>query len=200
MLTPKEIRNNYRNFDNWKIKELGRDAGTLRKDIIPILNEEIIRRNLGEDLLIWVGLESNILVGLERENLIRTIRNEKCTECLAQGHLGGYEFTTIVSYFIGFDIKTERLIICKSCANAKRRDSITKTLLLGWWSKNGLLSTPIELVSALMRMWRHEKEDQEILALFIDGRTGKIRQSLERNKLFASIKRFNTMNTQYEDE
>ncbi|MFT3796136.1 hypothetical protein [Flavobacterium sp.] len=198
MLTAEEIKRNYKKFDDWKIIELAQDAGTLRKEIIPILNQEIKDRNLGDDLLIWVGLESNKFTGLERERLIDTIRKEKCSLCLEHGRLEGYEFTTIKSYFIDSQTKNETLIICTECAQTKRTDSIVTTLLWGWWSRYGLFYTPVEVILTLIRWIRHQQEDKETIDLFIDNTTGRIRKSLEKGTLAALITAFN--NPKDEDE
>lgn len=191
MLTPAEIKSYYKKLENWKIKELAQDAKTLRKDVIPILNQEIIDRNLGDELLIWVEKETNRFTGQERQNLIHKIKKEKCSLCLENNRLEGYIFKTVTSYIIKSDIKVEAMIICPECAKSIRINSIAKTFFLGWWSKSGLINTPFEIISSLIRMLQHKKEDARVINLFINENTGKIRESLEKNNLFSLLQNLN---------
>src|SRR5690606_31040437 len=121
-------------LDDWKIKELASNPKTFRKEVIPVLNEEISRRNLGVELIKWVNLETHSFKGLERKNIIEQIRKSQCSVCLSKSQLYGYKFTTIISALITTFDKTEHQIICEGCAKKKRFRSTSKTVLFGWWS------------------------------------------------------------------
>lgn len=191
MLTVEEIRKTYKQFEDWKIKELALNPKALRKEIIPILNEEIKNRNLGIDLITWVQNETNIFEGLEKKNLIQKITRSKCSLCSENSNLSGYRFTTIFSALIILTNKTESLIICNSCAKSKRLDSMLKTLVFGWWSRKGILLTPFALVSDLIRIFRPESDSKKVFDEFIENNTGELRLALEKNNLEAIIEHSN---------
>lgn len=179
MLTINEIRENYKKFDDWKIKELALNPRVLRKEIVPVLNEEILRRNLDVELIKWVNYETNTFEGLQRKNLIQKIRTSKCSCCFEKSKLNGYEFNTITSALIFTKERKERQIICKDCAKSKRIKSMSTTFFLGWWSKKGFLSTPFTLITDLIRIFRKEAEDAAVIDDFISNNTGKLRIALE---------------------
>jgi len=191
MLTVEEIRKTYRQFEDWKIKELALDPKALRIDIIPILNEEIKNRNLGIDLITWIQNETNTFEGLEKENLIREIIRSKCSSCFVNSNLSGYRFNTIFSALITITNKTEGLIICSDCARSKRLDSMLKTLVFGWWSRSGFIATPLALVSDLIRIFRPESESKKVIDQFIEDNTGALRLALQKNNLEGIIEHSN---------
>lgn len=191
MWTVEEIRENYRKFDDWKIEELASNPKGVRKDIVPILNEEIERRNLDIALIKWVNYETNTFEGLERKNLILKIRKSECSICNETSKLNGYQFNTIVSALIVETHQRELQIICDDCARSKRLKSMRTTFFFGWWSGDGLFSTPLTLVSDFIRIFRKEAEDKEIMDEFIYNNTGMLRVALEKgydlNDIIASF-------------
>jgi hypothetical protein len=178
--TLEEITKNYKNFDDSKIKELALYPKGLRKEIVPVLNEEIRRRNLGIALIEWVNHETNVFEGLERKQLIEKIKRSTCSACGVDGHLSGYRFHTIISALVTITYKIENLIICETCAKQKKIRSMTTTFLLGWWSKKGFLSTPFVLVSDLANMFRKETVSTEIFDEFIEHHTGVLRIGFQK--------------------
>lgn len=191
MWTVEEIKKNYSKFDDWKIKELALNPKGLRKEIVPILNEEIKKRNLDIELIKWVNYETKTFEGLEKKNLIENIIKSKCSLCLENSNLRGYKFNTIISALVVITDKTENLIICNDCAKSKRLNSMSKTFFLGWWSKRGIISTPFTLISDLIKILRKESESKEIIDEFIENNTGVLRISLEQNNLNEVLAKFN---------
>jgi hypothetical protein len=195
MWTVEEIRKNYKNFDDGKIEEIALNPKGLRKEIIPILNEEIKNRNLDIQLIEWVNHETNKFEGLEKKNLLDQIKKLKCSMCLVNSNLHAYRFNTIISALITITDKTEILIICEQCAKTKRLNTMLKTFFLGWWSKSGILGTPFTLISDLIRIFRKKSESKEILDEFIENNTGLLRIIIEENNLQEFIAEINRENS-----
>jgi len=191
MWTVEEIRENYRKFEDWKIRELAQNPSGLRKEIVPILIEEIKKRNLDIELITWVNYETNKFEGFEKKDLIKRILNSKCSLCNLNSNLKGYKFNTLISVLINITDKSESLIICNDCARKKRLNSMLKTFFLGWWSKRGIISTPFTLISDLINIFKKESVSKEIIDDYIENNTGMLRLSLEKNNLNEMIAEFN---------
>ena len=69
MITLESIQENYRNYEDKKIVELAMYPKGLRDDVVPILNNELKRRQLNPKLIKWVNYETNVFEGTERELL-----------------------------------------------------------------------------------------------------------------------------------
>lgn len=179
MWTVEDFKKTYRNFDDSKIKELALRPNALRKDVIPILKEEIKRRNLDVSITEWVNNEINYFEGLERQNLIRKIAKSKCSSCSVNSGLDGYRFNTIISLLFVITDKTEARIICTNCAKNKRFSSMATTFFLGWWSKRGLFSTPVAFISDFIKIFRKQSESKKVYDEFIDNNTGTLRTGLQ---------------------
>jgi hypothetical protein len=192
MLTVEEIKRNYQKFEDWKIKEIALNPKGLRKEIIPILNNEIKLRNLGIELINWVNSETNTIEGQERKNLIYKILKSNCSICKENSNLRGFSFHTIIAAGIILKDNTEKLIICSKCAKRKRLNALFQTLFFGWWSESGLLKTPYTLISELCKIFRKESENEMVINEFIDNNTRILRNSLEKNNLNQILKNYNT--------
>jgi hypothetical protein len=194
MWTVEEIREKYRTFEDSKIRELANNPRGLRKEIVPILKEEIKRRNLDVAITEWIDNEINSFEGLERQNLVRKIAKSKCSLCRTDSNLDGYRFNTIISFLFIVKNKTEIRIICNNCAGSKRLTSMTTTFFLGWWSKKGIPLTPFTVVSDLIKIFRKEFESKKVIDQFIDGNTGTLRACLKKeNGLDEVLAQFNKL-------
>lgn len=192
MWNAEEIRERYKVFDDSKIRELASNPTGLRKDIIPILKEEIQRRNLGVEIIAFVDNEIDYFKGVARQGLIREIKKSVCSGCSQKAPLKGYRFTTVVSFLLISNTKTVSRIICSNCASTKRIQSMTKTFFLGWWSKKGILATPFALVSDTIKIFKAESENDKVYNEFIDNNTGSLRTALKSNGgINGVLERFN---------
>lgn len=191
MWSVEEVKKKYQTFDDAKIKELARNPKGLRKEIIPLLLDEIKNRNLDSQLTAWVNYETHRFEGLEKKNLVDKIGRLKCSRCLVNRNLHAYRFNTLISALFVITDKTEDLVICAQCAKSKRLNTMLKTFFLGWWSKRGLIATPFTLISDAIRIFRKEAENKAILNELIENNTGKLRISLEENNLEQFIASFN---------
>ena len=109
------------------------------------------------------------------KNLKEKIKHLPCPACLKKnGENIGYEISTVVSYLIYCDDKTEIKITCKDCARKFKLNAILKTFFLGWWSKRGILSTPFTLIKELINfLFYKEKISNRIIDTFIDKNNGQ---------------------------
>jgi hypothetical protein len=149
--------------------------------------EEIKRRKLNIELIDWVNYESNTFEGLERDNIINLIKYNTCSICQIEKDLFGFKFNTIISAVILIEDKTEFKIICNECATPIRIKTMITTLLLGWWSKQGFLSTPFTVVLDLYKMLTKESQSDEIIESFIDKNTGNLRMVLDKKKIMKNL-------------
>lgn len=192
MITIETIQENYRNYTDSKLFEIARNPKGMRKDVIPILKNELVKRQLNPQLIKWINYETNVFEGTERELLKYKITSSYCTKCNLNMNLKGYHFNTKISCLV--EIKNDSLdkIICQECAKKERIKSMTTTLFLGWWSKSGILSTPFVLIDDFVKLFSIEKQSELILDEFIDNNTGYLRILFERKSdLYSLLTTFN---------
>ena len=175
MLTKAELTKNYKKFDDEKIVSLAmNECKGLIDEAIPILENEIIKRNLDNKLLDWIKLERNFYKGIELETLKSRIKNSVCTECqqkddIILGHHIHYRSVLDST----FDAK---LIVCKSCGQKLRIQSYLKTVTLGWLSFRGILRVPVYFIGELFSSFSRAKTSETIIDEFIYNNTGLIRE------------------------
>ena len=74
MFSVEDIRENYKRFPDAKIENIARNESKgLRKEVLSVLKDEIIRRQLNLSLISWIDAETKSFEGLERKNLIQKI-------------------------------------------------------------------------------------------------------------------------------
>jgi hypothetical protein len=192
MRTVEEIRANYKKFTDSKIEDLAKnESRSLRREILSVLKDEILERNLDPNLITWVDAENNLLTEFEKKNLKEKIKYLPCPTCSKKnGEIKAYEISTVVSYLIYCDDKTEIKITCKDCAKKYKLNAIIKTFFLGWWSKRGILSTPYTLIKELINfLFYKEKISTRIIDSFIDKNNGIFRlEGMENDTLISLIK------------
>jgi RNase P subunit RPR2 len=175
MLTKEELIENYQKFDDEKIVILAKnESKSLMEEVIPILENEILKRNLDKKLIDWIKLERNFYKGFELETLKNKIKSSTCTECQQQKDvIKGYHIHFRSFMDTTFDAK---IIVCKSCGQKLRIQSYLKTATLGWLSLRGLLSVPIYFIGELFSSFSREKTSETIIESFIYNNTGLIRE------------------------
>ena len=94
MRTVEEIRANYKKLTDSKIEDLAKnESRSLRREILSVLKDEIIERNLDPNLITWVDAENNLLTELEKKNLKEKIKHLPCPACFKKngenGNLNG---------------------------------------------------------------------------------------------------------------
>ncbi len=195
MRTVEEIRQNYKKFTDCKIEDLAKnESRSLRPEILVVLKDEILVRNLDANLITWVEAENNLFSELEKKNLKEKIKHLPCTNCSSRnGELNGYEISTIISYLLYCDDKTDIKIICFNCASTLRNKAFLKTFFLGWWSKRGIITTPYTLIKEIINLFFYkEKISNRVLDTFIDKNNGIFRlEGTENDTLTTLIKYVN---------
>lgn len=175
MIDINEIKTNYAAFDDAKIKRLAKkESKGLRDDVVPILLEEIKKRELDHNLIEWVKAERRILSGHELDVLKQKVKTSTCTICNLNKNLYGIKYSTIISFFIGYTTTHYEQIICTSCGSKQKQQSAIKTLFLGWWSPSGFFTTPFILIQKLIGLFRGQNLSDELIEAFIKNNIGTI--------------------------
>jgi hypothetical protein len=172
-----DIRKNYRNFDDSKIQELAKqDASKLRPEVVPILMEEIRRRNLSENLILGIDAQLKTLSPEELLDYCTLIQKQPCPICNGKTQkLNAIVLKEIVSMILLSNVTNHLKIGCPQCLEKSKSEINLKTALLGWWSTKGIFYT----IRALAQNKRMEKyirdyEPNEILKSYILENIGAI--------------------------
>lgn len=172
-----EIKENYRGFSDSKVENIAKNESKgLKKEVLRILKDEIIRRNLNPNLINWVNTEAKSYEGLERQTLLNNIQSQNCTKCNSKTKLFGFETNTVKSFLIGSSIIKKEFILCRDCGKKKKLNTIGITFLAGWWSGKGFLSTPYYILTDIFNFLFINKISNRILNNFIDRYTGTFRR------------------------
>ncbi len=200
MLDSENIRDYYRALDKHSLVELAKNPKGIRPEIVSVLLETLKERNVGVEFIESILLETNYFLNEEREALIQSIKESECTKCNVSRNLNGYSFRTITSFIIHKHESYEKQIICSSCALKKELKSFFITLLFGWWSKRGLLWTPITLLCKLGNVFIRKSISKDIIKDFIDNNTLHLRQfGTSDNSLNRLLREYNGYTNEHED-
>lgn len=183
----KEIAERYKKLHEDELVNLAKQPRSLVKEVVPLLCAEIARRNLDKSLIQWIGYSTHDFEGEERVWLKTEIQSALCSICNVNSNLKGYVFTTKVSAMIMIHDISDFQIICYKCARKKRFQSMGKTFLMGWWSKRGILGTPIALISDSFKILTPKRESKRLIEEFIDTNTGYLRIQFERGMPVSEI-------------
>ena len=175
MLTKEELTQAYESFNDQKIVNLAmNESKSLREDAIPILENEIIQRNLDAKLLHWIKLERNFFKGAELQNLKQVIKNSECSECGKKfNNTQGFNIHYISALDSSFD---SEIIVCESCGSQLRKKSYLKTATLGFLSFRGIINVPFYFIGELVRSFSRKHRSEKIIENFIFQNTGLIRE------------------------
>jgi hypothetical protein len=177
MLTVDEISEYYKKFDDSKILEIASNPRGLRREVVEILHQELKRRGLDVGLIAWVKQETNYFSEAESTILKNRISQLVCPNCKQNSNLNGYKYYKIVSFILYNKDEIWTEITCKSCAFKKMRKNFLWTFLFGWWSKSGILTTPIYLFYIVINLLYLNRINKEVFDLFIAENTGLLRSS-----------------------
>ena len=194
MYNIEEIRENYKNFYDEKIIQIARyESKGLRPEVLEILKNEIITRNLDLTLITWIEAESKQITDYEKEEIVRLIRALPCPTCKSTKEgLRGYEINTVISILINCIDTTETIFLCSHCGKKKKTTSIVKTLFLGLWSRRGIILTPYTLIKDFINLFFTDKISNRIFEEFIEANIGRIRlRGMTENALSSLINNYN---------
>jgi hypothetical protein len=183
-----DIRENYKRFPDAKIENIARNESKgLKREVLNVLKDEITRRQLNLSLISWVDAETKTFDGMERQNLMRCIQNQPCPKCANKNKLYGFETHTVKAFLIGTSFSRDEQILCKSCGQIFKFNSIITTFFAGWWSTKGFLSTPFTIIKDLLNFLFIDKISDRILNNFIDDLTGSFRRYGTDNKVVTRL-------------
>jgi len=175
MINVNEISENYAAFDDAKIQKIAKsEIKGLRDEVIPIILEELARRNLDPELIGWVKAERRKLSQLELQELKTKVENCTCEFCSRNKKLKGYKFDTVIGALILRTVINHRLIVCEDCGRKKRKESAVLTLFLGWFSPRIILSYPFVMMEKIQSYIKEDQQSEELIEEFIKDNIGKI--------------------------
>jgi hypothetical protein len=194
-----KIKDNYRNFPEEKILKLAmKESRGLLPEVLVILKEEIIIRNLDKSLISWIDAETKELTDYERQIIFSKIENVPCPSCKQDNRpLNGYKYNQVISIIIDFDKTIKKRILCRKCGNKMRWKSIFISFIAGWWSIGGLLITPLTIIGDLINILFAGKISQKIINEFIEKNIGRIRLRGTGNRALISL--INNFNNRIEE-
>ena len=199
MLNFENIKEYYRKIDKHSLLELAKNPKGVRPELVSVLIDTLKERNIGIDYIDSIKLGTNYFLNKERESLFQKIKETECTQCKISKNVNGYSFRTITSFVLTTNEFYEKKTICKRCALIKELRSFTITLLFGWWSKRGLIWTPITLLCKLGNIFIRKSICRDIINDFIDQNTLTLRRhGTNEKELTSRIKEYNGFEQEYE--
>lgn len=184
------IKKNYSQFDDSKIEDLAKyQARSLRKEVLPILIEEIKKRNLSESLI--SGIQSQLKEPtLEELNqytaLINTLPCPKCGSKTQK--LNGVVLREVVSFLVITTTRVHSKIACPDCLDTFKNQANSKTILLGWWSPLGVIRTIQALTNnGKMSTEIGMNEPNDILKSFVYENLGAIETHKDNSAKLTNI-------------
>ncbi|MDR2206701.1 MAG: hypothetical protein LBE36_11180 [Flavobacteriaceae bacterium] len=196
MLTPEEIKANYAKMADYEIENLAKKPKGLRKEIIPVLNDEIIRRGLDLELISWIADETNEFSETEIEKLKDKIERCKCPKCETNKEkIIGFEFQQMTSFILGSYHENYYLFACTDCRKKIRRKNLLVTFLGGWWSVGGIFGTPVKLLSILINSIFGKRKNDFVVRDFVSKNTAFLRRMKTPEELDSLLKSYNHENS-----
>ena len=172
-----EIKDNYRGFSDSKVENIARNESKgLRKEVLNVLKDEIIRRQLNPSLISWVDTEAEPYEGKERELLIEKITSQTCLKCDTNTDLLGIETNIIQGFLLVTRVERSERILCRSCGMNAKSNALAITFFAGWWSGKGFLLTPFTIIKDLFNFLLIDKISGRIINDFIDEHSGTFRR------------------------
>src|SRR6218665_3488467 len=175
MLTQKELLKIYSDFDDEEIVVLATyESKKLTEIAVPILIDEIAKRNLGKDLLDWVDMERNFFKGNELEILKSKIKNSRCSDCKTlKNDVKGF---FIHNCSLTHNPSEAKLILCESCGEKIRRKNYFISATFGWLSLRSFINVPTYFLGEIFYSFATKKQSRKIIEEFVFENTGLIRK------------------------
>ena len=194
-----DIRENYRNFDDYKIEKIAsEEAGSLRPEALEILKSEIKKRNLNENLLKSVDSQTRELTESEFEEYCKMLRNHPCPKCNSKtSKLNVSMVGRVVSMLVLTNYEKKLKVACSDCLDELNKNANMKSALLGWW---GFPWGPIQTIRTFMfnsKMKKNNRTEKpnEIFQSFVLGNIGVLEASKDNpEKLTEFLNRINNKN------
>ena len=178
MIDLKAIKEKYKSLSDEELISIAKkDSKDLKLEVVEILKEEIISRELDSKILEWINTESNEFVGQEREDLKSSIESIDCPKCKQKkGKVYGFEIEQVIGALLITFSDTYERVLCMSCGTKEKLKATLITLLFGWWSRSGILSTPLTLIKTLINFFFTNKVSDRLINDIIDSKSGQFRR------------------------
>ncbi|WP_312418320.1 hypothetical protein [Epilithonimonas sp.] len=175
MLTQKELLKIYSGFNDDEIVVLATyESKKLTEIAVPILIDELTKRNLGKDLLDWVNMERNFFKGTELEVLKSKIKNSICSDCKTlKNDVRGF---FIHHCSLTHNPSEAKLILCESCGKKLRRKNYIISATFGWLSLRSFIKVPLYFLGEIFYSFARKTQSRKIIEEFIFENTGLIRK------------------------
>ncbi len=185
-----QIRQNYAQFDDVTIENIAKyEVASLEAGVVSILKEEVRKRGLKTDLNKLIEAQA-IELTARLERLKSRIAALPCPDCGGRtSPLVGALTREVTSFLIVTSHNTGTVIACPGCAGKKRTEALFTTLLAGWWSPEGFISTIHALVCSVLDRFRREEQSDSILTAFVIQNLGEIGANLDSEAILIELVR-----------
>lgn len=142
------IAKNYAKMSDADIVRIAtKEATGLRPEVFGIIENEIKKRNLNQDLFRGVLAQNKKYTVQEIEEYANLISELPCPICGSLDQkLNGTLSHTVKSMVFVTTSKTELTIACPDCLDKKNDQAIKTSALLGWWGIPwGIIKTPLAI-------------------------------------------------------
>jgi hypothetical protein len=167
-----------------------KEARGLRPEVLDLLEKEIIKRNLNSDIMKGVIAQAKKYPNAQLEIYAEKLRKIPCPIC-NQTHkkLNGTIAYTVKSFVFFSSFAKKPIIACPECLDRENNNSITSTLLLGWWGfPLGILKTPIYIYRNMkIKDQNHFERANETLLSFTLSNVGEIETYIDNSERLKRI-------------
>ena len=126
----------------------------------------------------------------EESALIKKIQALPCPSCHSQKRkLKGFETHQLLSAIYFFNHTCNHKILCSNCGLKEKSKAFLISLLMGWWSKKGLKSTPKILWEEIGSFFKLKSTSNHVFVKLIRDRKGYLqRKGSDDKTLYQLIK------------
>lgn len=169
MLTTEELRVEYAKISDDTLRRIVyEEAHRIRPEIYGVLIDEINKPRLGEELVAQVEAvrrprTPELMAGLKAK-----VKNCVCPHCRRRRNLRGYAYDTHVAALVVRVSTPYRIIVCEECGAKLQKQSLFKTLGLGWWSVAGILWTPFDLIGKARTYLTRVQVSEAVMDIFLE--------------------------------
>lgn len=137
------VRAHYRNMNNADlIRTVTTDVAGLTPGALQVVQEEIARRNLGENISNAVNAQNRQFTLEEIDAYCALIQDLPCPVCGSSGvQLNGTLVTEVVSFVFITQYQKNIKVACPDCLDIISSRASSRTAVTGWWSFRGMIWT-----------------------------------------------------------
>ena len=151
-------------------------ARDLKPGVMEIIEAEISRRKLDTDILRAAYVQSREYSYEELVNYADIVRSQNCPYCGRSKYRLNGSTSHIVRSFVLFSVtNVMEIIACPDCLDKRNNAAIRTSLLMGFWSFEGLYKTPMMIYRNVQAKTVNKQAGaSEVLLAFIQENIGLI--------------------------